>query len=194
MIRINSLNYKLSRFFCKFIIINAEKIFKLYKINKLPNFDVDFKKSFLFIEKEILDYVNSNDLPSASEISEEQLRIEKDNKWKVLVLKLFNFKNCNNFKKLFDVIKKHKNIHTAMVSKMEPNTHIKKHRGIFNGLIKYHLGIKIPKDNNNVFLIIANFNLSLFSLFYFLLLYSYLLVSFVFIQEVLVGEFSRTYS
>jgi aspartyl/asparaginyl beta-hydroxylase (cupin superfamily) len=155
MFKINSLNYKISRFFCKFIIINSEKIFKLYKINKLPNFDIDFKKSFLFLKKEILEYLNYNLLQSASNISQEQLRIENKHKWKVLVLKLFNIvnvKNCNNLPKLYSIIKKHKNIKSVIVSKLEPNSHIKPHRGVFNGLVRYHFGIKIPKDKEKTFL------------------------------------------
>jgi aspartyl/asparaginyl beta-hydroxylase (cupin superfamily) len=157
MIKINTFKYIFFKKICKFLIFNAEKIFKKYKIQDLPDFDKDFKKGFIFIKNEVLAYLKNNELPNASDISVEQQSIENEKKWKVLVLKVFskyNQKNCNLLPKTTKILKKHKNIVNAMFSKMEPNSHIKRHRGVYNGLVRYHFGIKIPNDKNNLFIII----------------------------------------
>lgn len=82
-----------------------------------------------------------------------------DNKWKVFVLKWYNkplTKNIQKCPKTFDIINKCKDIHCAMFSILEPGKYIKPHKGPFAGCLRYHLGLKIPKDIENCYIKVNN--------------------------------------
>jgi beta-hydroxylase len=151
MIEISSIKYKLSRYFCRSIIQNFEKISRKYNKITIPEFDADLKINYEYIKREFQKYYNNNSIPSAGDISQEQLRIENKNKWKTLVLKVFGYYNDSNCKACpltYGLIKNHKNIVSALFSVMEPGTHIKPHRGVFNGVLRYHLGLIVPKTED----------------------------------------------
>lgn len=150
MILSTSLRYKVSRLFCKTIIQTAEKVFKAFTTCKLPEFDKELKNNFNTIKQEFVDFYNHNTIPSAGEVSAEQLRIENEHKWKTLVLKVFGYynkTNCNKCPATYNILKDYDNVVSALFSVMEPGTHIKPHRGVFNGVVRYHLGVIIPKSD-----------------------------------------------
>jgi len=76
-----------------------------------------------------------------------------------LVLKVFDYynkANCSLCPLTHEIISCSKNrIVSALFSVMEPGTHIKPHRGVFNGVLRYHLGIVVP-DSEDVFINIDN--------------------------------------
>lgn len=151
MVHKNSLNYKISRFFCKTVIKFCESLFKKYNNIKMPDFDKDLKENFDLIKKEYIDYINSNNIPATSKLSQEQSRIEDKENWKMLVVKIGNYYNnkiINHFPKTIKIIKKYKNIIYVSFSIMESKTHILPHRGLYNGIIRYHLGIFVPKHDD----------------------------------------------
>lgn len=150
MISNTSLRYKASRLFCKTIIQTAEKIFKLFTTSKFPEFDRELKNNFNIIRNEFVEFYSNNAIPSAGEISAEQLRIENTHKWKTLVLKVFGYYNdvnCSKCPETYKILKDFDNIVSALFSVMEPGTHIKPHRGVFNGVMRYHLGIIVPRSD-----------------------------------------------
>jgi aspartyl/asparaginyl beta-hydroxylase (cupin superfamily) len=158
MIKQNTFKYKLSRLFCKSIIRVCEFLFKRYSDIKIPDFDNELKENFEIIKSEYKNYINTNNIPITNKLSEEQYKIESQNNWKTLILKLGNYynnKTLNFFPKTIQIIKKYKNIVYMSFSIMEPNTHIRPHRGLYNGLIRYHLGVIVPK-NDNIYLKINN--------------------------------------
>jgi beta-hydroxylase len=159
MINSTSIKYKLSRLFCKAIIQTFEKVSRKYNSTTLPEFDKSLKFNFEGIKREFLSYYETNNIPSAGEISKEQLRIEDQNKWKTLVLKVFDYyneANCLSCPLTHEIISYQKNnIVSALFSVMEPGTHIKPHRGVFNGVLRYHLGIIVP-NSEDVFINIDN--------------------------------------
>lgn len=159
MINSTSIKYKASRLFCKAIIQTFEKVSRKYNNMALPEFDKSLKLNFKGIKHEFLNHYNTNNIPSAGEISKEQLRIEDQNKWRTLVLKVFDYynkANCSLCPLTHEIISCSKNrIVSALFSVMEPGTHIKPHRGVFNGVLRYHLGIVVP-DSEDVFINIDN--------------------------------------
>jgi beta-hydroxylase len=73
-------------------------------------------------------------------------------KWKVYVLKWYDKPITNatiSCPNTIDIINKCKNIKAAMFSIIEPGKYIKPHKGPFTGCLRYHMGIKIPKDRDN---------------------------------------------
>ena len=75
--------------------------------------------------------------------------------WKALFLRVFNndtevIKKFPKTKKLLDSCL----CTAAYFSMLEPGTHIPEHRGVFKGVIRYHLGLKIPSDWENCFIVV----------------------------------------
>ena len=158
MIKQNSLKYKMSKLFCKSIIRYCEIFFKKYNNVKIPSFDKYLKENFDVIKKEYNDYVLNHNIPVTNKLSKEQYKIENKDNWKMLVFKIGNFYNnkiIKYFPKTIEILKKHKNIIYMSFSVMEPKTHILPHRGLYNGIVRYHLGISIP-DSDNVYLKVNN--------------------------------------
>ena len=77
------------------------------------------------------------------------------NKWKVFVLKWYNEplkiakKLCPN---TVNIINKCNDIHCAMFSILEPGKYIPPHKGPSTACLRYHLGLKIPKDKDRCYI------------------------------------------
>ena len=75
--------------------------------------------------------------------------------WKVFVLKWYNDsleiakRNCPNTLSILD---KCTDVHAAMFSILEPGKYIPPHKGPSTACLRYHLGLKIPKDINNCYI------------------------------------------
>jgi beta-hydroxylase len=77
------------------------------------------------------------------------------NKWKVFVLKWYG-KPLKIAKKLcpntVNIINKCNDIHCAMFLILEPGKYIPPHKGLSTACLRYHLGLKIPKDKDNCYI------------------------------------------
>lgn len=89
-----------------------------------------------------------DDLPSFHEIMPEFETISKDNQWKAYFLAGYgleskeNAKRCPNTAKL---LKRIPGMKTAFFSILSPNKHIPPHKGPYNGVLRYHLGLIVPE-------------------------------------------------
>jgi len=75
----------------------------------------------------------------------------KDNCWRSLYLKkkgIINKDMIKYFPYTTNLLK-HKQIHNAFFSILDPNVEITTHRGYYKGYLPYHLGIIIPCNDNN---------------------------------------------
>ena len=78
-------------------------------------------------------------------------------KWKVFVLKWYDGildnarKLCPETTRLID---KCGDVHAAMFSIIEPGKYIPLHKGPSTACLRYHLGLKIPKDEENCYIIV----------------------------------------
>jgi beta-hydroxylase len=88
-------------------------------------------------------------LPNFQDISKDQLEITDDDNWKTFFLYGFGFKAklgvemCPQTAALMEQIPGMK---TAMFSILSPRKHILDHRGPYKGVLRYHLGLIVPKD------------------------------------------------
>ena len=76
--------------------------------------------------------------------------------WENIILRAFN-KDTNNIKyfpKTFNLIKN--DCTFAMFSILPPGKTLLPHYGPYNGILRYHLGLIIPKDTENCFIMINN--------------------------------------
>ena len=72
-------------------------------------------------------------------------------KWKSFVLKSGKYieKNCQMCPETYRLLKKVPRIKQAFFSILEPEQHIKAHKGYYYGFLRYHLGVIIPNNNQN---------------------------------------------
>lgn len=88
-------------------------------------------------------------LPRFQDVSEEQRSITSDDGWRVFVLRVFghaverNARRCPRTSALLDSVP---GLRNAMFSILAPGKHIPPHRGVYAGLLRYHLALKVPPD------------------------------------------------
>jgi aspartyl/asparaginyl beta-hydroxylase (cupin superfamily) len=83
----------------------------------------------------------------------------EEGQWKVFVLKWYG-KTLENAKrqcpKTVEMIEQCTDLHIAMISILEPGKYIPPHKGPFTACLRYHLGLKIPKDRENCYIEVNN--------------------------------------
>jgi ornithine lipid ester-linked acyl 2-hydroxylase len=92
--------------------------------------------------------VHRDALPSFHEISPDQRSITSDDRWKTYFLHAFGKRSRNNCIRCpitAAVLSRIPNITTAFFSILAPGKHIPKHRGVYKGLVRAHLGLKVPE-------------------------------------------------
>jgi aspartyl/asparaginyl beta-hydroxylase (cupin superfamily) len=88
-------------------------------------------------------------LPNLQDIQEEQQYITTDDKWKTFFLLGFGNEcslNMEKCPKTTALIREIPGIQTALFSILSPGKHITRHRGVYKGLIRSHLGLLIPGE------------------------------------------------
>ena len=87
-------------------------------------------------------------MPVFQELSPDQQKIAKDDNWHVFVLYGFGGKlesNCARTPLTSKLLSDVPRLQTAWFSILAPNYHVPAHRGVTKGILRCHLGIKIPK-------------------------------------------------
>jgi aspartyl/asparaginyl beta-hydroxylase (cupin superfamily) len=90
-------------------------------------------------------------LPSFQDISPDQRALTTDDRWKTFVFGGYGHRNernrsrCPETAAALDLIP---GLTTAMFSVLEPRKRLPPHRGPYNGVLRYHLGLKVPGDGS----------------------------------------------
>jgi beta-hydroxylase len=87
-------------------------------------------------------------LPSFQEISTDQETITDDDRWKTFFLYGFGFRsdaNCARCPETTRLVEAVPGMCTAMFSILSPGKHIPEHTGPYKGVIRYHLGLRVPE-------------------------------------------------
>ena len=99
------------------------------------------------------------DMPDFHQILEPVKTITQDDDWKTFFLIApgmdctANQEQCPETTKLLGQVP---DIRTAMFSILSPGKHIPPHRGAYNGLLRYHLGLKVPEPHEKCRIRIAD--------------------------------------
>ena len=86
-------------------------------------------------------------IPAAQQISEEQARITTGPEWKTYVFYAFGRQatdNCARCPETTRLLERIPDMVTAMFSVLAPQAHIRHHRGVFKGVLRYHLALVVP--------------------------------------------------
>lgn len=89
-----------------------------------------------------------DDLPNFQDISTDQATITDDDRWKTFFLFGYGFRsdgNCARCPRTAALLEQVPGMTTAMFSILSPGKHIDAHRGPYRGVLRYHLGLRIPE-------------------------------------------------
>lgn len=90
------------------------------------------------------------------DISPDQIYISNDDKWKMFFLKAGKIRferNCLEFPETMKILDSDKNIVSAYFSVIHANKMLMPHEGPWCGVLRMHLGIKIPTDGKGCILV-----------------------------------------
>lgn len=122
-----------------------------------------FRDNYQIIKNEYIQYSKLYNTPLNKELNTFVGRCDIDNKWRTLYLRAFT-KDTNlikYFPKTMELINKIPNnsCTLAFFSILEPGAKLSPHIGIYKGVIRYHLGLKVPKEIFKCFINIEGNNL-----------------------------------
>jgi beta-hydroxylase len=86
-------------------------------------------------------------LPSFHDITEDASTISQDDDWKTFFLYGYGVKveeNCARCPRTTELIEQVPGMTTAFFSILSPGKHIPPHRGPYKGVLRYHMGLKVP--------------------------------------------------
>jgi aspartyl/asparaginyl beta-hydroxylase (cupin superfamily) len=88
-------------------------------------------------------------LPNFQDISKDQLEITDDDRWKTYFLYGYGFEaklGVETCPRTAALMREIPGMTTAMFSILSPRKHILDHRGPYKGVLRYHLGLIVPRD------------------------------------------------
>jgi len=101
-----------------------------------------------FIRKELDVLLRRRDeIPNFQDLSEKQKPLTEGTQWKTFFLYGYGEEaeeNCKQCPETVRILKYIPNMKTAMFSILAPGKHIPPHRGMYKGMLRYHLGLVIP--------------------------------------------------
>lgn len=89
-------------------------------------------------------------LPNFQDISPDQYKISQDARWKTFMLHGFGDRfdfGCELCPQTAAALDKVPHLTTAFFSILGPGKHIPRHRGVTKGLVRCHLGLRVPKSD-----------------------------------------------
>ena len=120
----------------------------------------ELETNWMVIRKELEEVLqNVDELPNFQDIAKRQSRIAKDSLWKTYFFYAFGFKvkkNCDYCPKTAKLLEKIPGMKVAFFSILAPGKHIPKHRGKHKGIIRYHLGLIVPKPKVDCWIRVAD--------------------------------------
>ena len=88
-------------------------------------------------------------LPNFQDISKDQIEITDDDRWKTFFLYGYGFEaklGVEMCPRTAALMREIPGMKTAMISILSPRKHILDHRGPYKGVLRYHLGLIVPRE------------------------------------------------
>ena len=102
---------------------------------------------------------HKEEIPNFQDYSPLQRRITQDDRWKTFFLYRFGYVEKENLARVPEtvrILKKIPGMNTAMFSILAPGKYIPPHRGAYKGVLRYHLGLLVPKPEHSVRIRVGN--------------------------------------
>ncbi len=125
----------------------------VYDVKEFP-WALEVEKEWELIRAELDKLLERREeLPSFHEIAPDVSSITTDNNWKTFFLMGYGL-NCEQNQKMCPettrILQKIPGLKTAMFSILSAGKHIPHHKGPYNGVLRYHLGLKVPEPREQV--------------------------------------------
>lgn len=112
---------------------------------ELPKWNKILEDNYLKIKEEYLTFIENNASFCVDEVDKTQEYLNKDKKWKMILLKLFEREYLHDeFKNTHALIKEIPGCVNVFFSILEANSKIPPHVGYYPGFTRYHLGLIVP--------------------------------------------------
>lgn len=98
-------------------------------------------------------------IPNIQDISPDQSVLTNDQNWKAFGLYFYGHKaeeNCKQCPGTVDALQNVPGLKTAFFSILSPQKHIPPHRGSYNGILRYHLGLQVPVNDEQCGIRVGN--------------------------------------
>ncbi|GGD96998.1 hypothetical protein GCM10011390_14700 [Aureimonas endophytica] len=103
--------------------------------------------------------VRREELPAFHEISSEVRSISSDRNWKTFFLCGYGIKSEEAIRQCpetWRILQKIPGLKSAMFSIFEPGKHLPPHRGPYNGVLRFHLGLIVPPEPEKIAIRVEN--------------------------------------
>jgi ornithine lipid ester-linked acyl 2-hydroxylase len=108
----------------------------------------DVEAEWMTIRKELEALMaRREEIPNFQDISEDQRVLTQGEQWKTLWFYAYGVRaddNCARCPETVRVLQKIPGMKSAMFSILAPRKHIPPHRGVYKGVLRYHLGLIVP--------------------------------------------------
>ena len=108
------------------------------------------EQNWTVIREEVMGLLADREaLPNFQEISKDQIGITDDDRWKTVFLYGYGFEaklGVELCPRTAALMREIPGMKTAMISILSPRKHILDHRGPYKGVLRFHLGLIVPKD------------------------------------------------
>lgn len=129
----------------RFSFVGDHTFFDLDAFGWVP----EVEKHAAAIQHELAHLMDRENVPNFQDISPEQALLTTDDRWKVFFFYAYGGKierNCQQCPNTTAVLHQIPGLKTAMFSILSLQKHLPPHRGPYNGVLRYHLGLKVPGD------------------------------------------------
>ena len=142
-------------------MFHINRIFTHYASQNVEYYDTnekwceELRKNYTVILEEYHNYVKEHTLPRYTDIDSVQASIDKtDNPWNVIFLRLYNkdTEKIKYFPKTYQLLSNVPDCSVAMFSILHPGKIIPSHNGPYKGVLRYHLGLQIPKETEKCYI------------------------------------------
>lgn len=115
----------------------------------------NFRDNWNVILQEYNNYTNKFDIPYHHQLNSYVSDCDIKRMWKTLYLRAYNTDTTNVelFPRTMELIN-NSPCTLAFFSVLEPGAKLAPHKGIYKGVIRYHLGLVVPTDTNNCFIVV----------------------------------------
>jgi aspartyl/asparaginyl beta-hydroxylase (cupin superfamily) len=89
--------------------------------------------------------IKGKDMPMCELDNIQREGLGRDQRWRVYWIKAFGMQRDTLCPTITRIVSQHPQIFNVMLSRLEPGMKIRAHQGPFRGVMRYHLGLLVPK-------------------------------------------------
>lgn len=119
----------------------------------------ELEDNWQIIREELDNVMETTHIPAFQEVSVAQKNLTQDDKWKTFIMFFYRNQaeeNCRRCPETIKLVQKIPGMKTAFFSILSPRKHIPPHRGPYNGVLRFHLGLRVPQDRRNCKIRVGN--------------------------------------